>query len=362
MEWAKPLFPRGQVDASGRALVKAMGAPEWDEETLEMYYEALPIINNWRAAHAYPLNTFQATLRGKAKRVDLNAIVAQRTKRLWSIWHKLDRFKTMQLSQMQDIAGIRAIVSTNSQVQDLFRSYQTSSLRHARKVTDYVAKPRSSGYRGIHIIWKYLSDKPSAQTYNGLQLEMQLRSSLQHTWATTVETMGTLTRQALKSSLGDNNWLRFFALMGSVIALIEGAPTVPDTPSDVGDLLNELTEYTNRINALSRLRTIGVALRQFEENVGDASGARYFLLELTPDTDTIKITGFTSNQSQEAQARYTEVEETMKADERSDAVLVSVDSISSLRRAYPNYFLDTGAFADLLETALSGFMGLSGEV
>jgi len=362
MEWATPQYRRGEVDAAGRALVTAMRASEWDDKSLETYYGALPIINNWRAAHAYPLNTFQATLRGKARRVDSNAIVAQRTKRLWSIWHKLDRFKTMQLSQMQDIAGIRAIVTTNDQAQELFHSYQSSSLRHSRKVTDYIAKPRASGYRGIHIIWKYMSDKPGAQVYNGLQLEMQIRSSLQHTWATTVETMGTLTRQALKSSLGDNNWLRFFALMGSVIALNEGAPAVPDTPSDVGELLTELTDYTGRIYALSRLRTIGVALRQFEENVGDASGARYFLLELTPDTDTIKITGFTSNQSQEAQARYTEVEERMKADERSDAVLVSVDSISSLRRAYPNYFLDTGAFADLLEHALAGRIGLADDV
>jgi len=348
MEWARPEYQRGEVDRAGRRLVQLMNVPDWTVDDQADWHRSVAVINNWRAAHAYPLNTFQATLRGKSRKVDSNAVVAQRTKRLWSIWHKLDRFKTMQLSQMQDIAGIRAIVATRQQVQKLLHSYQASSLRHTRKITDYIQQPRSSGYRGVHIIWRYQSDKPGAQIYNGLNLEMQIRSSLQHTWATAVETMGTLTQQALKSSLGDDNWLRFFALMGSVVALKEGAPPVPSTPSDEGDLLSELAVYAERIHASSRLRTIGAALRHLEENAGDEANARYFLLELTPDTDTIKVTGFTASQSQEAQHQYTEVEKRIATDERSDAVLVSVDSIASLRRADPKYFFDTGAFAGLL--------------
>jgi hypothetical protein len=258
----------------------------------------------------------------------------------------------MQLSQMQDIAGIRAIVSTNDQARELLHNYQSSSLRHTRKITDYTEKPRISGYRGIHIIWHYQSDKESAKIYNELQLEMQIRSSMQHTWATTVETIGTLTRQALKSSLGDDNWLRFFSLMGSVIALKEGGAIVPNTPKDEKDLFSELRNYAEKTNAVLRLRGLGEALRQLEENVSDSKNTKYFLLELTQDTGTIKVTGFRSNQSQEAQFRYTEVEKRIASDERRDAVLVSVDSISSLRKAYPNYFLDTGAFADLLDESL----------
>jgi ppGpp synthetase/RelA/SpoT-type nucleotidyltranferase len=351
-DWTKPEFRRGEVDWAGRRLAQLMKPPHWDETDREDWTKSLDIINNWRSAHAYPLNTFQATLRGKTRKVDSNAIVAQRTKRLWSIWHKLDRFKTMQLSQMQDIAGCRAILATANQVQELVKNYQESSLRHSKKITDYIEKPRPSGYRGVHIIWKYLSDKPGAQAYNGLQLEMQIRSSLQHTWATTVETMGTLTGHALKSSLGDNDWLRFFALMGSVIAMKEGAPGVPDTPTDPDELRSELQTYAARMNALNRLRNIGAALRQFEDNVSAAAQAHYFLLELSPDL--IKVTGFKFGQHQEAQTRYTEAEKNIANDEKSDAVLVSVDSIASLRRAYPNYFLDTGAFADLLDGALTG--------
>jgi ppGpp synthetase/RelA/SpoT-type nucleotidyltranferase len=354
MEWTKPAFKRGEVDWAGRRFAQLMQVPtwNWDESDHNDWLKSIDIINNWRSAHAYPLNTFQATLRGKSRRIDANATVAQRTKRLWSIWHKLDRFNTMQLSQMQDIAGIRAILADVDHVKKLVNSYQTSSLRHPSKITDYIARPRSSGYRGVHLIWKYASDKLGAQAFNGLHLEMQIRSSLQHTWATTVETMGTLTKQALKSSLGDNNWLRFFALMGSVIALKEGAPPVDGTPDNADALICELRAYADRVYALSRLRTIGNALRQLEQNVEDASQARYFLLELTPDT--IKITGFKTSEHQEAQLQYTDLEKRITTDEASDAVLVSADSISSLRRAYPNYFLDTGSFATLLEAALAG--------
>ncbi len=353
MAWARPEYRRGEVDWAGRRFAQIMQKTSWHDDDHGDWSKAITIVNNWRSVHAYPLNTFQATLRGKSQKIDPNAIVAQRTKRLWSIWHKLDRFKTMQLSQMQDIAGIRAIVSTADQARELLHSYQASSLRHTKKVTDYIEKPRASGYRGIHIIWRYLSDQPGAQIYNGLNLEMQIRSSLQHTWATTVETMGTLTKQALKSSLGDDDWLRFFSLMGSVLAFKEGATPVPGTPDDFGEVIVELRKFAASTNAQFRLRTLGTALQQLDENVTGVPNAKYFLLELTPDTDTIKITGFKSNQSQEAQNQYTEVEKRTSGDERSDAVLVSVDSIASLRRAYPNYFLDTGAFADLLEEALT---------
>jgi hypothetical protein len=37
-----------------------------------------------------------------------------------------------------------------------------------------------------------------------------------------------------------------------------------------------------------------------------------------------------------------------------DVVLVSVDSLSSLERAYPNYFADTRVFVELMSQALAG--------
>ena len=102
MAWAKLQHERGEVDAAGRLLAK-MTFPVTSMEGLG----ALAIINNWRASHAYPLNTFQLTLRRKARKIERDAIVAQRAKRLESIHAKLARQPSMRMSQMQDIAGCR---------------------------------------------------------------------------------------------------------------------------------------------------------------------------------------------------------------------------------------------------------------
>ena len=37
----------------------------------------------------------------------------------------------------------------------------------------------------------------------------------------------------------------------------------------------------------------------------------------------------------------------------ADVVLVSVDSMAALRRAYPNYFLDTRAFLEAVKAAVA---------
>ncbi len=62
---------------------------------------------------------------------------------------------------------------------------------------DYIEHPKESGYHGIHLIYQYRSDKRTDN--NSLKIEVQLRSQLQHAWATAVETVGTFVQQALKS-------------------------------------------------------------------------------------------------------------------------------------------------------------------
>lgn len=40
-------------------------------------------------------------------------------------------------------------------------------------------------------------------------------------------------------------------------------------------------------------------------------------------------------------------------DQNTDVVLVSVESLAALRRAYPNYFLDTEVFLDIVRAAVA---------
>ncbi len=343
--WAKPQYSKKQVNAAGKALV------EHNTNDAE-YVDALDVINNFRSIHGHPLNTFQTNLRVKGRRVDKNIIVAQRVKRLSSIEIKLRRFPTMTLSQMQDIGGCRCVVGTVDDVNRIVTSYLKSDLKHKLHThDDYMVTPKPTGYRGVHLIYRYFSDK--IDTYNTLKIEMQIRSQAQHAWATAVEIVGTFTRQALKSSQGEEDWLRFFALMGSALAIIEGTAHVPGTPEEPGLLVAELNEAAHRLDAVGRLRAYGTAPKILESP--DSKKNHFFLLELDASEMMLEIKGYKGSDILDAADAYLAAEKRFSQQGvGGDAVLVSVDSLASLRRAYPNYYLDTNMFVELVEKALVG--------
>jgi ppGpp synthetase/RelA/SpoT-type nucleotidyltranferase len=356
MAWAVPRYAKKRVNRAGRTVLIPSPHEEWGGDSdqyyawVQEYLEALDIINNWRSSHNFPLNTFHVGLKRRAKVIDPNAITAQRIKRMASIEAKLIRFPTMTLSQMQDIGGCRAIVATATDVSKLCERYAESEIKHALHASDnYIDNPKDSGYRGVHLVYRYHSDKK--QDYNSLKIEMQLRSQLQHAWATAVETVGAFVKQALKSNLGEQEWLRFFALMGAAIAVKENTAPVPGTPNRYSDLVRELREHARSLEVSNRLRAFGAALQFYEGS--QSKNNHYYLIEVNNSQRTVSVSGFKQSESDKATAKYLEVEKKLKEVPNSDAVLVSVDSMDSLRRAYPNYFLDTGVFVDVMEEILA---------
>ena len=125
---------------------------------------------------------------------------------------------------------------------------------------NYIDNPKESGYRGVHLVYRYYSDKK--QDYNSLKIEMQLRSQLQHAWATAVETVSVLTQQALKSNIGTDQWKRFFVLASAAIAIRERTTSVPGTPANHRELHQELQHIAGTLNVEDVLRSY-VAADQF---------------------------------------------------------------------------------------------------
>lgn len=198
MTFATPKFPRNQVDKAGLILSN-------EDSPLDDVLWAFVAVDNWRASHSFPLNNFQSNLRVKVKNIQSDVLVAQRIKRLDSIKAKLTREQTstMQLSQMQDIGGCRAIVKSLQNVRKLVAAYKRSRFKHKLKgEKDYIASPKDDGYRGYHLIYSYQSLPGQIQAYDKLRIEIQIRTHLQHAWATAVEAVGAFTRQALKSNQG----------------------------------------------------------------------------------------------------------------------------------------------------------------
>jgi RelA/SpoT family protein len=344
--WAEPKFSRADVDAAGNTLREFMSRSDAVPAGLD---HALEVINNWRSAHSFPLNSLQVGLRDNAHAVFRDALIAQRIKRLASIALKLHRLKRLQLTGIQDIGGCRAVLSSVSHVRRLDERYRKSRSKHVLvRRKDFIGEPKESGYRGIHLIYCYHSDRKT--TYNGLQIEMQLRSRIQHAWATAVETVGTFLQESLKSSEGSEDWLRFFAVTGSAFALMERSPTVPGTPAQKSVLRDWITEAVQRLQVEKKLTAYAKALTIIQGP--RHTGAYYFLLALDPAAESLNVTSYAITEFNRASAEYLEAEKKLKDVPGGQAVLVSATSVEGLRRAYPNYYLDTELFRAYLDQVI----------
>lgn len=349
MKWTKPLYKREEVN---RAAKKALLDNKVDESTRN---NALVIVNNWRASHAYPLQAIKMTLKRRACKVDGSAVIAQRMKRLPSIKSKLGREPTMMLSQMADIGGCRAILTNIKDVDLLVASYQKAKSKNPRRheeirIRDYISNPKVDGYRGIHIIVKYRSKALKHKVYNGLKIEIQIRSKLQHAWATAVEIVDAFTGQGLKSglklNLGDPDWRRFFVLMSGAIAIRERKPVVPGAPDKVS-LKKELTMLGKKLQVEKILSGLNTAISAIQKDPNVVS----YLLVL--DLDQMLVKAFPFFDQSVADESYLMQEKEIQDNPKIFAVLVSVESINALRTAYPNYYLDATEFLRVYKKAIA---------
>lgn len=130
-----------KIDQAGELLKGKSGASKGTAQ-------ALAVLSDWRTYHAIPLDTFATVLRQRARKVNKNAVVAQRLKRTSSILLKLTNHKTMRLSAMQDIGGLRAIVGTPEEAYRLLEAYKKSRSKHIQySLDDYIKFPKKDGYR-----------------------------------------------------------------------------------------------------------------------------------------------------------------------------------------------------------------------
>lgn len=342
MHWAIPENSRERVNAAGRTLVHGPGRAV---EEMDAYLAAHAVMSNWRASHQFPLNTFKINLRERAKGVDEHAFVAQRLKRATSIIAKLRRFPNMRLTQMQDIGGCRAVLSSLAHVTLLCDAIKGSRIKH-RLVNekDYISEPKADGYRGIHLVYRYASDRK--ETYNNHSVEIQIRTNLQHAWATAVETVGTLLGQGLKADQGEQVWLDFFSRVSSAFAYREG---VNVGAADVGLLQAQLWAMERELHVIDRLTAFQGVMKAVIADP-ERRQAAYFLMVLDAPKEEVSVLSYSPEQFDQATADYKEVEEA--AEPGVDAVLVVADSVHALRYAYPNYFGDTTLFIAELRNIL----------
>jgi len=333
---------KSQVNRAGEVLKHSK--PGSDE-----YEAAMDLVNVWRRNHAVPLYAMKAVAKSKTRGTK-GLLMAQRLKRLPTIADKLKRHPDMSLSRMQDVGGIRIIVSKVKDAEKLAKKFR-GDLKNFSLVREknYIVEPKLDGYRGIHMIFRFgpQSKDGSEHPCSGLFVELQIRTRIQHTWGTAVESAGILRGEAYKSDKGNEGWLEFFALTSSVMALAEQTPTlVAHKDLSPLELMRAVAKKEKDLGVLTQISGVNVAANYIHAN---KISADYNLITLDIEKRMLDITGYPKSQLEQATHDLTVVEKRAGKGEKINVVLVSAGRLSSLKSAYPNYFLDLSKFVTAME-------------
>lgn len=320
-----------------------------DAENTAAYTDALKQARHWRAQHAEPTRDCFSYLR-KINRYKQSPTVF-RLKRMSSILQKLNRDDShFSLGALDDIGGCRCIARNMNNVQKITEEVkQTFSIKSCK---DYIENPQASGYRSCHVIVKIESE------HKNYRVEIQIRTKLQHLWATSLEAEAMMHDPALKTGLPLERYdrenqeiARFFALVSSYFCLVE------NTPQHVNYQLDE-NQIAHALKQIPSLSTILDELRVFsEENISPflvnypadtTKPDGYFLLDFNLEEQTIQATHFDPSAIKEAMGLYNERE----IASQHNVVLISAKSVNEIAGAFPNYFGGTSEFVEYVDNLI----------
>jgi ppGpp synthetase/RelA/SpoT-type nucleotidyltranferase len=333
------VFSNKQINKAGKALAEA-------DITSEEYGKALEIVNEWRSEHRFALEQFRELLMDRARAIDINFVFASRLKKIDSIKDKLRREENMQLSKMQDIGGCRLIFSRIEDVYEMVEALTSMETKHIlKRQTDYIEKPKNSGYRGVHLVFEYHNGGTVAEN---VKIEIQVRTYLEHIWATSVESASIIAEAPLKASEGARYWLDFFRLVSSYFAKQERKPLVPDTPPTKAEITEAIRDINREHGILKQLEALNALIRytEFREKIANSLSMQPYYLLCINEAEKPTATGFSN--FDKAYDAYTEAEKKIG----ENAVLVSTNSAETLRQAYPNYFIDINQFLSIIQNLL----------
>lgn len=328
----------------------------------KLFSAAMDVLSFWRFSHEIPLQAASNALEHATLRVEKKPIFAKRLKRQASIVSKLKRFKTMKLKNMQDIGGCRAVVANQKKVYQVVRELKSRipsfKKGHPLRVKDYIEQPKADGYRGIHVTGHFYDELGDSKS-----IELQIRTRIQHYWATAVEIVDLYTGQALKSNQGEKEWALFFKLVSEHFSIMEQIHQFERMSLEEKAIsyYRALINKTKEIDSLMLIKSLYISLAinvKFEafqhtlkvvnEYIEEDSQAGYILLEINTLIKEINSTLFNKEQSSIAESLYTESEKNNAGNPFKVVALVSANAVGGVKEAYPNYFADSNNFMELI--------------
>lgn len=304
--------------------------------------EELKQLLSWRNSFSSTLDYYHSKLKNKLNHNDIS-ILARRLKRIESIQIKLKRFKTMRLSTLQDVAGLRVVLKDEASLIEAYSKLRGLPTKHKlKRLDDYHNNPKNDGYRGVHLIY---------QNENSNMVEIQLRTQLEHIWATAVETYGELQNTSFKTGSGNKEWKEFFAFLSSYFAIKENcSPSQEHITMSQKQIRSQLKKFIKKLNVIEHLNastnSIEVIVNKYNET---GRKGKYALLELNLDNKTTSVKLFNKKDVETAIRIYTEREFEIQSNKlNQNIVFVNIDDIEKIESSYPNYFLSTQKLLEIL--------------
>lgn len=305
----------------------------------------MDVFETWRAAHKAVLNTFQAYFRMDIRRnSQYNMVMAQRHKRKNTIINKLQRYPKMLLSRMDDIAGCRLIFedidSLNAYRDKLHKARFAHQLKNDPDKYDYIAKPKDTGYRGIHDIYEYSVRSESTKKSNGLYVEIQYRTKVQHAWATAVEVVGHVTKSQPKFQTGDKRYHNAMAYASEIIsrAFEDRNGPYPDISNE--ELVEKFKALDKELSLMRTLKGLNLANEIVKQNNST-------ILVFSANNE---LEVHTFNRDESALRALFQLERQFP---EKDVVLVSARRSEDIRYAFKNYFSDAREFTELVSKGVA---------
>lgn len=331
------------MKAVRRAGKKLATGVAWDESRKAEILETFAIAYSWRDSHVLPMRSIRLSVAQRMRHADIPGFTAARPKRMSSIRRKLQRLP-VQLEQINDLGGCRAVLDDIECVNTLIEECRNRVPHNLRKEWDYIASPKHDGYRSHHMLFQFRG-VGEREAFDGRRVELQIRTRLQHSWATAVEAVGLYRGEDMKSGQGSVDWLRLFQLMSLEFARSENC--LRDELSEQRDQrIDEIRTLNVKLRAAGVLEDMRNATRYMNEFVHEQS--KYFLIRYDEQTHMVDVKPYFSALEGTSQLGA------LEQNSSGNVVLVEVERIEQLKEAYPNYFGDVSLFVRNLQSVCDG--------
>ena len=308
--------------------------------------QALKVIEEFRLQHLYPTTMIRNYITNKSNKYK-GKLIMQRLKKMPTILDKISNNRKQfikDLYDMQDIGGIRIVLKTPDDVLKLANELQQKSKHTIRKIKNYIDNPKLSGYRGIHIVYSVNNKKQPE--LSKLKVELQIRSKLQHIWATTLEIYDYWYGTSLKTQRGEQEWFEFFELCASLFANLENKLILPQhQEKGIQWVVDRLKEVKDK--KIQKLKAIRIATTNSINNTSHRSDD--ILIIIKKKNKEPQIIKFSKKQYIEAYKKYQELENKFKNSKKVEIVMFAVNDGKKITKSYPNFFNDTRKFIEKIE-------------